>query len=352
MANSIIRLTLSELASTGALGVNLTNADIVAKLEAGSAYLADKGGSAIGGVCTDYSGNIYVSDAAEHVILKVSEGGQVSVLAGSAGTSGRNGTLTKVAAGDARFNTPRGLACDKSGNIYVADTGNNQIRVIHEGFVSHLAGQGDGTSGFVDGVGATASFNQPVDVAVDRTGLVYVCDKGNHSIRRVKGGSVLTLAGDSAGDQSNVAVTANDIFTSPEAIAVDNDGTLFVCDTGNYKVKMISPRGWVYWMSGSGVQGKAKGTTAYDGQYNDLRFTDVDNTGNLYVVDNNAGSGSRIILLDKNGVQNVVHDLAGATSYNDELLGVAVSPAGKLFAVVTEAAEFMSSSESSSSSGA
>ena len=141
MANSILRLTLSEIASSAATGVNLTNADVVAKLEAGPTGLLAKGSTSIGGICTDNSGNIYVSDMDQHVILKVDEGGRISVYAGEAGTSGRNGTLTKVAALTARFNTPKGLACDASGNVYVADSGNNQVRVIHQGYVSHLEGK-------------------------------------------------------------------------------------------------------------------------------------------------------------------------------------------------------------------
>ena len=349
MANSIIRLTLSELASTAALGINLTNADIVAKYEAGPTDLSARGGTSIGGVCTDNSGNIYISDMDEHVILKVNEGGEVSVFAGLSGTSGRNGTLTKVAAGTARFNTPKGIACDNSGRVYVADSANNQIRVIHDGFVSHLAGAGDGSSGQTDGVGGVARFNDPTDVCVDPTGVVYVCDKGNNSVRKVTSGTVLTFAGSSSGDKENVAGTAGDIFDAPNAIACDNNGELYVCDSGNFKIKRITQSGWVYLFSGSGVQGKVKGTTAFDGRYNDLIQSDVDTSGNLYVVDNNSGSGSRLIILDKLGVQKIVNDFTGASGYNDEIQGVAVSPAGKLFAVVSATGAFESSSSSSSS---
>jgi sugar lactone lactonase YvrE len=347
MANSIIRLTLSELASTAALGVNLTNADIVAKYEAGPTDLSARGGSSIGGVCTDNSGNIYISDMDEHVILKVNEGGEVSVFAGLAGTSGVNGTLTKVAAGTARFNTPKGIACDNTGRVYVADSGNNQIRVIHDGFVSHLAGAGDGASGLVDGTGADARFDDPADVCVDPTGTVYVCDRGNHSIRKVTSGTVLTFAGSASGDQDDVAGTAGAIFNSPNAITCDNNGELYVCDSGNFKIKRITQSGYVYLFSGSGTQGKVKGTTAFDGRYNDLQQSDMDNTGNLYVVDNNSGSGSRLVMLDKLGIQRIVNDFTGASGYNDELAGVAVSPAGKLFAVVSATGAYESSSTSS-----
>ena len=302
MANSVVRLNLSEIASTAALGVNLTDADVAAKLEAGASQLSDKGSISVGGVCTDKSGNIYVSDFARHTVLKIDEGGRVTVLAGEDGVSGRNGTLTNVSTG-AKFDTPRGLACDNSGRVYVADSGNNQIRVIDpNGRVSHLAGAGDGSSGFVDGDGATARFNGPLDVAVDNTGRVWVADTGNHSIRRIIDGEVYTFSGDSSGDKENVSSAAsaaggNDIYDSPAGLAVDANGDIFVMDTGNDKIKLLKPNGWVYLFSGSGTDGKAKGTTAFDGRFSDLRQCAVDYSGNLYVVDRNAGSDSFNIII-------------------------------------------------------
>ena len=339
MANSIIRLISSDIATTAALGVNLTDAEVALKLEAGPTGLSAKGSVQIGGVCTDRSGNIYISDVANHVILKVSEGGQTSVYAGSSGNFGRNGTLTNVPSLDARFKNPRGLACDRSGNVYVADTGNNQIRVIRNGKVSHVAGAGDGSGGFVDGDGATARFQDPYDVAVDPTGIVYVADYTNNSIRRVKDGTVYTVSGDSAGNLNNVSSAAqtagsNDIYTNPKALAIDPNGDVLVCDSGNYQIKVLKPTGWVYKFSGSTI-GKDKGTTAFDGKFNDLVQCDFDNSGNLYVVDKNSGSGSRVIRLEKTGVQEIVNDFAGATGYNNDVEGVAVSPAGKLFAIVS-----------------
>jgi sugar lactone lactonase YvrE len=339
MANSVVRINLSELASTAALGVNLTNADVAAKLEAGALQLSAKGSISVGGVCTDQSGNIFVSDFDRHTILKISEGGKVSILAGIDGTSGHNGTLTNVSAG-AKFNSPRGLACDKSGNVYVADSGNHQIRVINpNGRVSHLAG-GPALAGFVDGNGATARFSGPLDVAVDNTGRVWVADTGNHSIRRVEQGTVYTFSGDSAGDKENVSSAAsgagaNDIYTSPAGITVDANGDIFVLDTGNDKIKLLKQSGWVYLFSGSGVDGKVKGTTAFNGRFSNLRQCDVDKSGNLYVVDRNVGSGSRVIRFERTGVQEIVNDWAGATTSNNSVEGVAVSPAGKLFVVVS-----------------
>jgi sugar lactone lactonase YvrE len=347
MANEgrVIRIISSDIAGTAALAVNLTDANVASKLEAGETTFASLNGEDPRGICCDWSGNLYIADTAAHAIYKLDEGGRFSLYAGLPGTSGGNGTLTKVAALSARFNAPRGICCDRSGNVYVADTGNHQIRVIKDGYVSHLAGQGDYSFGAVDGAGADASFREPYDVAVDPRGDVYVADRLNNCIRKIaNGGTVSTFAGSQvSGDKTNVATTAKEIFNAPEAVTIDANGNLFVCDTGNYKIKKITPRGWVYWHSGS-TQGKSLGTDRTDGlgknnqtvQYNDLSRGDVDRSGNLYVVDVNIGSGSRLVRVNTEGVASVVNDFRLATGdlVNNNVVSVCFSPAGKMFVVV------------------
>jgi len=340
MANEgrLIRLTSSDIASTAALGVNLTNAEIAAKLEAGEANFASKSGVSPRAVCADYSGNLYVCDRLSHAIYKIDEGGQISTYAGEPGTSGDNGTLTNVAALDARFTNPRGIACDKSGNIYVADTGNNQIRVIRDGFVSHVAGDGGGVSGASDGVGGAASFDGPFDLDVDPSGVVWVADTGNNMIRRIIDGTVYTFAGSQvAGDKENVAVTAEEIFDAPQAISVDQNGDLFVCDTGNRKIKKVIQTGHVYLHSGSGSLGRSLGTTAFNCEYDTLVRSDIDASGNLYVVDSDVdgSAGSRLLRISSNGIPSVINDFNG-TTVDGSVVGVAVSPAGKFFVISFE----------------
>jgi sugar lactone lactonase YvrE len=347
MANEgrVIRITSSDIASTAALGVNLTNTEVANKLEAGETTFASLNGVDPRGVCCDYSGNIYIADTGAHAIYKLDEGGRFSLYAGLPGTNGRNGTLTKVAALDARFDGPRGICCDKSGNVYVADTNNNQVRVIKDGFVSHLAGQGDGSSGATDGAGADAEFNSPWDVDVDPRGDVYVADRLNHCIRKIaNGGTVSTFAGStSSGDKTNVATTAEEIFNLPEAVTIDANGNIFVCDTGNFKVKKITPRGWVYWHSGSTV-GKSLGTDRTDAigknnqtvQYNDLSRGAVDRSGNLYVIDVNGPTGSRLLRVNTEGEAAVVNDFNLASDVDASVVAVTFSPAGKMFVVSFE----------------
>jgi DNA-binding beta-propeller fold protein YncE len=131
-------------------------------------------------VAEDAAGNIYVSDSGNDVIRKITPSRVVSTLAGSAGNVGSadgNGEA-------ARFWNPQGLAVDSSGNVFVADTGNNLIRKITPmGQVTTIAGLA-GTSGSADGPGPQARFNGPTGIAVDKAGNIYVADTNNHTIRK------------------------------------------------------------------------------------------------------------------------------------------------------------------------
>ena len=336
MAISIFRVLQSENKATAALAINYTDAIVATKMVAGAAYFATKSATDIGGMCVDQSGNLYVSDVTEHVILRVNESGQIKVVAGLAGSNGINGTLT-VTTENARFDSPRGLACDKSGNIYVADAGNNQVRVIRGGYVSVLAGAGDGSSGFVSGAAHTARFNNPTDVAVLPDGNIAVCDSGNHAVRKIRGANVWTVAGGASGDRQSVLANAfGNIFASPEAIDVDKNGNIWVCDTGNDKVKKIDPRGFVYLMAGD-ADGKSLGSTALTCEFKSLKGIAVDGSGNIYIADRNNASGGRVLRFTQHSqIVGVVADFNGSTNYDAGLLALAVSPAGKIF-VATDA---------------
>lgn len=336
MSVSIFMIKQAENKATAALAINYTDAIVNAKVVAGSAYLGTKSSTDIGGMCVDQSGNLYIADVTQHIIVKVTEAGKVTKVAGSAGVSGNNGTLT-VTAENARFDTPRGLACDKSGNIYVADSSNHQIRVIRGGYVSTLAGAGNGDSGFISGAAHTARFNQPYDVAVLPDGNVVVCDKGNHAVRKIVGGKVWTVAGGSTGNgYSILANSTGVVFASPEALDVDRNGNIWVADTGNDLVKKIDQRGFIYKMAGS-TDGKSLGTTALTTQFKSLKGIAVDPSGNIWVVDRNNAAGGRVMRFTQHSQQvGVVADFNGSASYDAGLLALAISPAGKVF-VATDA---------------
>jgi sugar lactone lactonase YvrE len=188
------------------------------------------------GTAVDAHGNVFVADGSR--IRRVGPDGVVSTFAGS-----RAGFADGPAA-TAAFDTPSALAIDRLGNLVVADTGNNAIRkVAPDGSVSTLAGGGE--AGYLDGVGRAARFDGPVGVAVGRDGTVWVADTYNDRIRRIgRDGSVTTVAG--SGTPAGLdGIGAAAAFDTPTAIAVSKDAVLFVADTGNDAVRRIDKDGSV-----------------------------------------------------------------------------------------------------------
>ncbi|MHB8523376.1 MAG: NHL repeat-containing protein [Limisphaerales bacterium] len=161
--------------------------------------------------------------------------GEVSTLAGLAGSPGS----ADGAGSSARFNTPVGLAVDSADNIYVADAGNNTIRkVTADGVVSTVAGLA-GNAGTANGTSAQARFNTPCGVAVDEAGDVYVADTYNHTIRQTTPlGTVSTLAGQTGLAGSADGLGDNARFYAPFGVAVDNAGNVYVADSGNDTVRV------------------------------------------------------------------------------------------------------------------
>lgn len=136
------------------------------------------------GIAVDGSGNVYVTDNGNHKIRKITPAGVVSTLAGSGSASSTDGTGVS-----ASFNGPESVAVDGSGNIYVADANNNKIRKITPmGEVSTLAG--NGSVGSADGMGPSASFSYPGGIAVDGSGTIFVADYGNNKIRKITAGTL------------------------------------------------------------------------------------------------------------------------------------------------------------------
>lgn len=191
------------------------------------------------GVAVAKDGALFVSDAGDNNrIRRIAPDGTVTTVAGSV-----EGFADGVGAA-AAFDTPSGLAFDRDGNLYVADTGNHAIRKITpQGAVSTIAG--NGTPGFGDGPGAQARFDGPTGVAVGADGRVYVADTYNDRIRVIaRDGSVSTLAGgERPGDADGVGTLAR--FDTPTAVAVDAMNRVYVADLRNNAIRRITPTGEV-----------------------------------------------------------------------------------------------------------
>ena len=189
------------------------------------------------GIAVTADGTVYVADAGENNrIRKIAPDGTVSTFAG-----GSEGFSDGTAAG-ASFNTPSGLALNKDGVLFVADTGNNRIRKITpHGQVSTIAG--DGTAGYADGPAAQAKFNGPIGVAVDLRGNVFVADSYNDRIRIITtDGQVSTVAGQGTAGYADGDRNAA-LFDTPCGIITAADGSLIIADTGNDRLRKITPDG-------------------------------------------------------------------------------------------------------------
>jgi len=199
------------------------------------------------GLASDAAGNVYFADPG-NVIGLANAKGAISAYAGTPGLNGA-GTPGFVdgTGGAARFNTPNDVALDAGGNLYVADSGNHAIRKIAPGgIVTTLAG--NGATGYADGTGAAARFAYPTGLALDAAGNIFVADSGNNTIRKVApGGAVTTIAGD--GSASNVgyvdATGASARFNGAFRIAVAPNGDLYVSDKGNGAIRVVTQAGVV-----------------------------------------------------------------------------------------------------------
>ncbi|MDP4255631.1 MAG: DUF839 domain-containing protein [Bacteroidota bacterium] len=184
-----------------------------------------------GGVVADPSGNIFVDDAVNSRIRKIDHEGQVTTVAGD-GTQG----MVNGAGNQAEFNFPDGIALDKQGNIYLCDYGNFCIRKITpDGTVSRFAG--NGVRGYAEGDPNTAEFSTIGDIVVDSTGNLYVTDDSR--IRKITPqGFVSTIAGSTEGFADGDGLSAK--FRDPMGLAIDAQGNLYVADVNNNRIRKIS----------------------------------------------------------------------------------------------------------------
>ncbi len=231
-------------------------------------------------VACDLAGNIYVADFGNSTIRKITPLGVVTTLAGSPGVTGSSDGLGSAA----RFNYPFALTIDSQGNIYVADTYNCTIRkVTPSGNVSTLAGLAN-TAGAVDAFSTQARFDRPSGIAVDSTGNLYVADTGNNTIRKIDTTlQVTTLAGLAESSGYSDGTTSAARFNYPFGLAVDSASSVYVCDTSNNCIRKISPSGVVTTACGLS-QGSSDGVGTSGTFYNPYGLC-VDNLGNLYVAD-------------------------------------------------------------------
>jgi sugar lactone lactonase YvrE len=241
-------------------------------------------------VAVDASGNIYIADSSNHRIRLVTKStGIITTVAGD-GTPGYK--VDGGLATSASLYYPYGVAVDASGNIYIADTGNNRIRLVakNTGIITAVAG--DGTRGYNGdgGLATSTNFNNPWDVAVDASGNIYIADSSNHRIRLVtkSTGIITTVAGDGAtGYTGDGGLATSASLYYPYGIAVDASENIYIADSSNNRIRLVTKStGIITTVAGDGTPGyKGDGGLAISAGFSYPRGIAVDASGNIYIAD-------------------------------------------------------------------
>lgn len=255
-------------------------------------------------VCTDAAGNLYISDYNSNRIRKVNVAGVISTFAGNgtASYSGDGGPATA-----AEINMPTGITIDDTGNLYIADWANNRIRKVNTaGVIRTVAGTG--TAGFSgDGGPATAAkTNVAGGVAFDGSGNMYICDDGNYRIRMVNTlGVISTIAGTGVVGYSGDGGPATAAELSyPVRVCADAAGNIYISDNGSYTIRMVNTSGVISTLAGTGTMGyTGDGGPATAAELGIAEGVSVDALGDVYVADMN---NSVIRMINTGGIISTV----------------------------------------------
>jgi len=240
------------------------------------------------GVVTDRDGNIFIADGGNHRIRMVDTDGIITTVAGSgeAGYSGDGGPAIA-----AQLNYPSRVGVDDGGNLYIVDRSNRRIRKVDtNGIITTVAGNGLGgmeTSG-EGGPAVAANLGNPLGLAVDAAGNIYISDWGNNRIRKVDtSGFIITVAGSGTGGDGgdgDLATTA--WLSNPLGVAVDAAGAIYIADSSNYRIRKVNTGGFITTVAGSGESGySGDGDPAIAARLKHPYDVAVDAVGNLYIAD-------------------------------------------------------------------
>ena len=288
------------------------------------------------GVAVDGTGNVYIADTGNNKIRKVDTSGRISSVAGTGdrGLSGDGGLGI-----EARLAAPRGVAADADGTVYISDSGNHSVRKLDlAGDISTVAGTGRDGFRRDGGLATSAELDIPLGIAIDGGGDLLIADSRNHRVRRVlSSGIITTLAGtNNFGGDGGPATDALLFF--PLSVAVDSVGDLYIADTRNHRIRQVDVSGTITTVAGTGDPdfagdgGQARGADLFAPR--DLTF---DADGNLYIADlgnrrvRKVTPGGVISTVAGNGSAGSTGDGGPATSAELVPVGVAVDGAGNLF---------------------
>ncbi len=274
------------------------------------------------GVAVDKIGNIYVADVGNNKIRRIDTNGIITTFAGI-GIAGYNGD--GIQATSAYIAGPVNIATDQQGNVYIADAGNNRIRMVNTaGIISTIAGDGFANFSGDGNPAINSEINNPGGVAVDDSGNIYIGDAGNNRVRRINtSGIINTIAGIGVpgfGGDGFPAINAQ--LNSPQGVAVDDSGNVFIADANNQRIRMIDKSGIVGTFAGNGVAGyNGDNIPAPASELNIPKRIAVDHSGNLFIGDIN---NNRVRKVDHTGIITTIAG-SGVAGYNGDKISATIA---------------------------
>jgi uncharacterized protein (TIGR03437 family) len=242
------------------------------------------------GVAMDSSGDVLLADTYNHRVLLVTPARAILAVAGT-GTSGASPEGTPPLS--AQLRGPRAVCVDRSGNLYgtlyIVDTSNHRVlRLSPGGTLQTAAGNGSPGSAGDEGTARLAQLNTPSACATDSAGNLFIADTANHTIRKVNpAGVIFTVAGAGiAGSSGDEGAATGALLASPRGVVADDMGDIFIADTGNHRIRQVTPDGVIHSIAGSGAPGfSGDGGPAAGALLNGPQGLFLDGAGDLYFAD-------------------------------------------------------------------
>ena len=270
------------------------------------------------GVALDSNGNLFVADSGQFGVKMIAPNGTPTNIAGYVDAGGP----TPGPALDSMFSSPRAVAVDSSGNVYIADSGSNMIAKVTSGTLSIF----------------TSSVSSPSGLAVDSSGNVYVADTGHHQVKKfTPGGSATVIAGTGTAGAPTAGTATSSTLRSPGGVAVDSSGNVYIADTGNHRIEKVTSGGTLSIIAGTGSSGAPTAGVATSSTLNTPGGVAVDSSGNVYIADTNnhriekVTSGGTLSIIAGTGSAGAPTAGPGSSSALNYPRGIAVDSSGFVY---------------------